>query len=380
MKIAVITPLPPETTGVAEFSERIYGSNKEFDVFWSTGGKAFDIGGFFSKALECKYDAIIFTLANSSHNFPTVDLLRRFAGFPGVHRKIFIHIHDPVLMNLARHVCEKEGKNVLRLYEKDRGLKEGSIGDIYQAFENFGFTGLSYLLANINVNTVIVHSNAALELVKYDLGERVNKIPHFLKLFHPCFDPMTNIPMKKREYDLGIFGVADDGGKMTSKAVEVILKAYDRGLIKKAVLCGYNARSYAVEKDLTRFPFFEFIENPSHSDMFKVMSNTRVAIQPRLLNTGESSGVVPMLVGAHVHSIVSKVGAFKEYPDSLVKKVENRAFVSKSIEILPSLLNETVAGKSFEDYWRSHSSQKFIEGLLSHVQKVSSRQDFLLAG
>jgi hypothetical protein len=52
-------------------------------------------------------------------------------------------------------------------------------------------------------------------------------------------------------------------------------------------------------------------------DLQALMAGTHVAVQLRRKNLGESSGVVPTLLGLGIPTIVSPVGAFKEYGNAV---------------------------------------------------------------
>jgi hypothetical protein len=371
LRVAVITPLPPESTGVAEFSGRVYRHAPDIDIFWRPSGGALDIATFYARAANSKYDAVVFTLANSNHNYPTIDLLSGMRGFPGVRTKVIFHIHDPVLTNVARHKYAGRDESLLAYYAERTPRFGQHVSDIYSAFEKYGYSGLSALVEGLNVSSIIVHSDAAREICRRDLAICGQKTPELIKLFHPCFHPLVCLSREERIYDVGIFGVADDGNKMTNRAVKVLVEAHRRGMIHRAVMCGYNARTYALERGFDRLPFLDLVEHPTHEVMFNLMQQTRVAIQPRSINTGESSGVIPMLISAGVQAIVSSVGAFAEYPDSLVTRIENDDFENDCFRVLPASLQNEPSTAEASQYLERHSVTAFISGLREHIQNLS---------
>lgn len=376
MKIAVITPLLPESTGIAEFSERLYKGVSWIDLFWKKTNYSYDLKDIFECAVSRRYDAIIFTLGNSNHNFRTVEILQRFKGFPGVKTKLLIHLHDPVLTNVARHQCELVGKSFLDSCAKRDGLPHGQPSDIYQAFERYGYTGLWEIIAGCNISSIITNSKASLLLTKNDLREKYEAISSKLVLFHPCFDKQIQKEFDDRKYDVGIFGVMDNGGKLSNYAVDVILNLKRNGLINRAVLCGYNAYEYCKETGVNRYDFIDSINHPTHEQMHQIMANTKIAIQPRLLNTGESSGIVPMLITTSTRAIVSNVGAFAEYPEDLVVKIDNVNFVEDTVNLISNGLNFSINQDILNEYVLSHSPKRFLSQLLCHVEDLSKKNKY----
>lgn len=370
MKIAVVTPLLPESTGIAEFSEKVYNSDRHIDLFWKKTRDHYAINELFGMAANKKYDAIIFTLGNSNHNYQIVETLEKFKGFPGVKTKIVLHLHDPVLTNVSRHLSIIREGNYLEHYFKRDGLKDVEMPDIYKAFEVYGYTGLSYLINRCNISSIITNSYAAMQLTQADLKEKFESIRNKCILFHPCFDKYINKPLVSRKYDVGVFGVMDNGGKMTNKAFEAILYARNNGYIKSVVMCGYNAREYCQDNGIATYDFVRIIDNPTHAEMHNIMSETKVALQPRLLNTGESSGIVPMLISTNTLSVVSNVGTFQEYPEGLTKKVENVNFVLSANELFSRIDELQINKDRAREYVLQHSPERFLHELKEHLSKL----------
>lgn len=368
MKIAVITPLPPEKTGVAEFSKRLYLGEKEFDVFATSGNDRIGLEKFFYYATTVNYSALIFTLANSDHHLPTIQLLQKFRGFPGVKMKLILHIHDPVLTNLAQKYYCKSNSNFIDWYTN---IDNNPLppDDIYSAFEEFGYSGLSALINGINIDTIISHSDAAIDIIKKDIKYLDRKINKYLKLFHPCFESPNYEIERKRKYDVGIFGVVDNGGKMTHRSIHAIREAHMAGLITSVVVCGYNAKEYAKTNGLEKYGYMTFIENPTHDEMFAVMKETNIAIQGRLLNTGESSGIIPMLIAAGTKSLVSNVGAFSEYPLELVEKADNNHFELQAVSFIARKIRSELSAVDQSHFISQNNKKFFIEKLFEHINK-----------
>lgn len=368
-KIAIITPLPPETTGIAEFSKRTFISHPLIDVFWKKSDHSFDLNEIFEKSIKNRYKHIIFTLGNSDHCLPTFSLLAKFRKFPGIHRKLSLHVHDPVLTNAAKksYLRDYPAEDFFGFYKNRNGIRE-NISCIYRLYEYYNCTGLASLISEHKIHKIITHSRAAKQLVINDLSTKVDFINGFIDLFHPCFHSHEDDDQNGREFDIGVFGIMDNGGKMTNKVINVIENAKSQGLINSCVLCGYNAGEYAKQNKLEKLSYLHIIENPSHDEMFEIMKRTRTAIQPRAINTGESSGIIPMLFSANTHPIVSDVGSFSEYPDELVMKVKNDKFESMCIAHIKKL-NESAfqsadRNKICKKYVDTHNPTEFVNKLI----------------
>jgi hypothetical protein len=83
------------------------------------------------------------------------------------------------------------------------------------------------------------------------------------------------------------------------------------------LIAGYDAGHYGSEMGLQKLPFVEFVDSPSDSLLLSLMQSTDVAVQLRLGNLGESSGVVPQLLASGVPVVVSAIGSFLEYGDAV---------------------------------------------------------------
>lgn len=390
---AILTTWPPSQTGIAEFSAKLYKNNiGNFDIFTpetlstESSNNIYSLSELWQKALMNKYKGIIFTIGNSHHNVPIVDLLRKFRGFPGVRTKLFIHLHDPVVTNVANIILRKESRDgvhsfylhkIERFFHLKTETKQTSEPEtcIYRLFEQFGATGLSSILHNIPISAIICHSNSAINLCERDFSISQLKQPPYIKLFHPCFEATSNHECIHKIYDLGVFGYLDNGGKMTDRVMLIVKKAYEAGLIKKVVFAGFNVHDYFKAIDPKEFLYIDKFNNPSDKQLSSIMSLTKVSLHPRAANTGESSGVIPMLLANNVVPIVSKIGAFSEYPENVCIKVNNNCFGEMAFLAIEKLLRPgTSELKNFRqnsiNYISSISKHRYLSELDLELEKL----------
>lgn len=370
-KSLVICPLLPDQTGIAEFSERVFGNKNKFTTIRTNDLEPYQLAEIL---INEDFDNIIFVIGNSDHNLNIVDLLHSMKKFPNARRKIHLHVHDPVVSNIAKKHCDKLGIDFFKFYERSTGRPDGSLPRcIYKLYEDYGYTGLAYLLKDVTAYSIIFHSNAALKIIEPELIIGDVKIYKKIKLFHPCFE-ILNLKSQEKKYDLGVFGVMDDGGKRTNASVEIIKKLILSNVVRKVIFCGYNAFQYCESINLKSDDIVFIADGCTHEEMLKLMSQTRLAIQPRSQNTGESSGIVPMLLSVGCIPLVSNCGSFSEYPDEILYKVENENFVNDSVDII---LNHFSERKNFdsiqtEHYLKTVAPEVFVSKLNEVMSEASN--------
>jgi len=362
-KIAIVTPLPPEKTGIADFSEIVYGETEKFDLFTWEPSPQRSIRHIWGDTIAKRYSSIIFVLGNSDHIIPCARLLRAFKGFPAIHTKICLQIHDPVLTNLSSKAQLGGAEEMLDFYSKQIATKP-RLGCIYDAYEDHKITGLSYLIEGIRIDSIIVHSKASEEITRSELRRFSTQMPRIKVLFHPIFDSPRRALGQQRGFDVGIFGVMDNDGKMSGLALDAIEKAHSLGIINTCVCAGFNASEYFnLNPNKLRY-YIHVIDNPSREELLNIMASTSIALQPRRMNTGESSGVIPMLFSQHCIPIVSDTGAFKEYPDMLIIKISNMDFVNNAVTAIHEASTQKINPDLILQYIDSQRASAFAESLI----------------
>jgi glycosyltransferase involved in cell wall biosynthesis len=378
----VVSTLPPHATGIADFSHITFGSDSRFQV---ESCESTDKPDLERKAKEIlaqftNFDTITIVLGNSAHNALAAYVLRELKGFKSSRKKIYMHVHDPVLTNFIS-MMNIFGEDPYEFYFRNRAhLKLSSPkrelfteANSWRLYQDHGITGIEYLVNLVSVHGIFMHSEFAISIYKEILHRKMRHVvPTIQKLYHPCFDDHTFMPPEDRIYDLGIFGVLDNGGKMTDQAIKVFQSLRKMEASRNCVIAGYNAHEWRAANGQMDLTGCTFINNPSRRELLEIMKNCKVGLQPRRASTGESSGIVPMLISANVPTIVSGVGAFTEYPKNIVEPVSNSQFSSSAIEAYIRIRKRQSESNSDRDEFLAYSQSN---SKISFLDKVSAALD-----
>lgn len=320
------------------------------------------------------YEALFVPLGNSNHHVDVLMTLRQLATEPGP-RRVVVEIHDPFLTNLARQRAARDGIDFLalldRLYpEKMAGLASWRREAIAQGWDGHlvesGITGLAAVLENRRVDLIVAHSKAAAEWLAEDAQRLTGRPP--VALFHPVFPPFRPRPRRSPEggLRLGVFGVPS-GAKRLELVWETYRRMKARGEASALVVAGYHATSWITSVFGTT-DGLEVEDNPDNDRLYELMRSVDVAFQLRSINTGESSGIVPMLLANDVPVICNPIGAFAEYGEAV-------AYVSPTAdaeELAEVVRREAVGDRQAarRAYVESHSPEAFWRQLRHAVEAL----------
>lgn len=362
--IAVISPVPPAETGIADFSNLIFGSDRRFELYDS---QSLDIQEFMGQMQRRVHAAVVFCLGNSAHHINTLRLISSLRDYPRGACKLFLHLHEPVLDGLT----SAYRMAALRIHESTALLANDPFASEISRRDG-GVSLLRALFARTSFAGVLVHSAQARLLVEKMVGNQLLQAqPAVYVLTHPCFDlPDPNqIPMAERCYDVGVFGLLDNENKATNLAIQAVLEARRQGIVKRALLCGFNAAEYRRSNREAQDPMFETVNAPPRHEMLKRMGQTRVALQLRAEDRGESSGVLPMLLSCSTPVIVSNLSSVKDESFVAVRTVENAEVLSA----FPTLYQQLCAldiGTAYREFQLSRQPEAFRENLIAWMSRM----------
>ena len=332
--IAVVTVLPPAKTGVAVFSLKTFAAAPlEVDVFAPFATPAEYLGSsalpgasasmsFFSHRsirAGCEvrnYRAVIWVLGNSDDFIPVLKLLRDLRHLRKT-TPTWIELHDPFLLNVTAKCIQLEGGRMSHVVQQHLHGKADDIGwqiidhGDYSRLVELGYAGIRSMLSDVPFTGLLVHSKAAKDIVRRDWPELEEA--RLSLLFHPVFEPYCRRDQPHTQsVRIGSFGVPNP-----SKQTELILDAFRliRALQPSAtmVLAGYQAAAYAQNGCLLNEPGLTVVDSPSDSALLSLMAGVDIAVQLRLRNSGESSGIIPQLLALDVPVLASPTGAMREY-------------------------------------------------------------------
>lgn len=133
----------------------------------------------------------------------------------------------------------------------------------------------------------------------------------------------------------------------------------------RLVIAGYNAGRYASVHGLCGEPGIEVHDNPPMARLTELMRGVDVALQLRMVDTGESSGVVPQLLSLDVPTVVTANGAFADYGEAVrtvARDCDAEALLAAALEeaAAPARRREARRG-----YVETHGPGDFCAALLA---------------
>jgi glycosyltransferase involved in cell wall biosynthesis len=324
-EVAVISCMPPAETGIATatlltfreavFPVDIYAHYTSPDEYLcaitdarlaNSRCRVFDLGALPLGQQNAKYGAQIYAIGNSTHNLPVVRTLRRNAHFPPSCR-VIAHIHDPCLHHVLGLVTRADRQDLRQVIRRHYRVDPGP-NPPPERLVDLGIFGIRPLFSGVEIDTVIVNSRAAAEMVRRELPGQ-----HIEVLFHPAFDvAAADGEPRTPGLRIGTFGVP--GG---DKRTEVVVDAFE--MIRRVrpdarlVVAGFKVGAHADACNLTPERGFEVHDAPTDREFARLIASVDVAVQLRKQNLGESSGVMARLAGSDIPVITSSSGAFAEY-------------------------------------------------------------------
>jgi len=343
--LAVIGCLPPAESGIAGYNLRYLQSTQWITHFFSdlpptlqrqhqslpgllSGNRVFPS---VSTALALRrngYSHAIFVLGNSSHNVEALNALldSRFQEGP----PCWVYLHEADLSGLWQAHFDGNRTQVEQLYRmyytEHRDPKKATADANTSPHVP---QGIRPLIQMVRPNGILVNSRACQEMIRKDLGPSLAAEVPIEILFNPI-EPPTQLFMQqkcvpKEELAVGHFGVLGD-----QKQPQLMTRAIARLAKKRKVsltLAGFGTRQFCSKRRLDRLRVIRILDSPSAPVMNSEMSKIDVAVQLRFPTLGESSAAVGELIALGKPVIVTDVGSYAEYPDSLVTKISPLATV-----------------------------------------------------
>ena len=388
-RLAVVTCLPPDATGIANFAvKQLSEIEVPVDVFSQvrdvahflrvraifaseTGGRVrlHPMASLLSRDVTNRYERLVFMLGNSRHNVEVYRSMEALAGF-GAGDRIVCHLHDPCCHNVVQLGKGLEPGPYLaylgRLYDNPQLL--ASFGSenwqAHKAAVDAGILGIRTLF-DVGVRHFIVNSDAAARIVREDLSAAEGAATRVDVLYHPVFEP--EVSRSEADPHQGSLVVGTFGAPSLSKGTDVVLAAVQelrrRGVKAKLIVAGFDANYFAdgeLAKNTDR-SWLELAEPTTERGLQLDMLKCDIAVQLRRSNLGESSGVVPSLLALDIPTIVSSIGAFSEYGDAV------QTFAGYDPVALADLLQSgpNIDHSAMQRYVREHSLAAFNAHLLS---------------
>jgi len=312
VKVAYFSPLPPEPSGVADYSAHLLPAlERRIEVKVARRG---------AHRSPRRCDLALYHVGNNAdaHGW-IVEALRRRPGL--------VVLHDVVLHHLVAEMTIGQGDNdgYLEAMQVEGGvvgrlLAHGVIDGLLPPFwaerpEDFPLT-----MAVVGPATgIIVHSQYALDRLR-QLGfeRRIWRIPM------PAWPVSAPEPPPAGEkLVIGCFGHMN-----TAKRVPQLLEAFAalrRGLPEaRLVLAGSASPALEVEGTIARLSLEEAVTRRGYLDepeLWRLIGEADIIVNLRSPTMGETSGMVVRALSLGKPLVVSDVGWFAELPDEVAAKV-----------------------------------------------------------
>ena len=329
MRLAVVTPLDAQATGVADYSRDLLPplaavADHEIVVYTDRAGATQSGTGWHARPIADlpstarNFDLIIYQMGNGpAHDFMATAVYDH----PGL-----LVLHD---ISLHYFFARQSRSRYLQAMGYGYDLAGTALGRQFLR----GFIPINYpeyLVSEILVDRspgVIVHSQQAAELLRVRCpSARVSYVPHLLSL--PA--ERSQAALRKQlglaadVFLVGVFGVLND-----SKQPRAILAALrlllDEGMPISAVFMGRENDTFHLREEATRLNLSEHLHVMDFVADFAVIHDwlaaCDVSLHLRSPYWGETSGSTLHALAVGTPVIVNDIGSFSELPDDACLKL-----------------------------------------------------------
>jgi glycosyltransferase involved in cell wall biosynthesis len=355
-RLAFVSPLPPQPSGVADSSYRLLEALRErceVDAFadgheigtpWEAevpAGVNVSAASSFDRCARARggYDRIVYCLGNSEYHGNALALLRTNPGVVIAHDLRLSGLYAWAARERPDVVPRSFHETLQRMYGDRIPAWVGEHGwlDLDDA-DRYGIFMAKDVLASSE--RFLVHSQyaaqlAALEAAPADAG-KIGVIP-FGIVSPEAFSRPDHEPPPL----VATFGIAT-AAKQTEKIVEAFGSiARSEETTRFAVVGAFhNSREEALAKGLAMelgiADRTEFTGRVDEDEFHAWMARTTVAVQLRSWSNGETSGTITDCLAAGIPTVVTGIGWAAELPDACVVKVD--------ADISPSDLGREITG------------------------------------
>ena len=351
-KLAYVSPLPPEKTGIADYSAELLPALKKYyniDVIidqnhvsdkWIAKNHNMRSVDFFRKKHD-DYDRILYHMGNSPFHIHMENLLKTIPGVVVLHDFYLsgINKYKEIVNGQTHYICQKvyenHGYKALKkafnihciesktnLFPCSKHIFKQSIGVIFHSKYSQKFAISFY---NYNKKTTPIPLTRRPVTLKFD-KEKAKKILGF----------------PKNALILSSFGFVDE-----SKMHHIIYQAFKQSSIKNhsnayLIFAGGYGNPYSeklkeqikTDKLQEKVIFTNWLNKDEYENHLKA---TDIAIQLRKNSKGESSAALLDCLNYALPTIINANGAMSEIPNNIVKQLENDFEIDSFINTLEDL-------------------------------------------
>lgn len=406
-RVALVTPLPPDETGIADYVAELLpalAAQMDIEIFVeSPETRDPDALPLFRlrdwKELESsleRFDQVIYQMGNSPFHAHMFDLMKRV---PGV-----VVLHDVYLSSLVNYMEVHEGREGLLSAELEYAHGRGAALHLEEADGRLDAVR-SYPCSRRVLecaDAIIVHSHHSAETIR-NFYPSLDRPALFVAPMPLALRAPTSERRAQARAALGLGDgdvlVASFGFVADTKCSREILDAFaspelrSRPGLHFAFVGGVDGGEYGgtFQHQVDAHPLKQSITLTgfaSKADYELYLDAADIAIQLRTLSRGETSKSVLDCLAHGIPTIVNDFGSFAEVPDQCVLKIPPRFQVAEIAQAIASLLDsaayrESLAGTACALVAGQHSPKeaaRVYERAVAQARAayVARRGDFLV--
>jgi glycosyltransferase involved in cell wall biosynthesis/SAM-dependent methyltransferase len=310
----MFSPMPPAKSGIADYSEALVASLRqraEVSVFAGPAGSSFRAGD---------YDAVLYQLGNNGHHDFVYDTALAHPGIVVLHESNLHHLMTDLTIRRQDwdayvEACAYDGGEAARAYaERVRRLEVGP-----------DYEGVPMLRRVLKASRgVIVHSEAvAGDVRRAGYAGAVARIPHGAWIPEGRrMEFRERLGLDEATPLIGIFGFLKPY-KRIAESLRAMARLVRLRPDAKMILCGEEHPEFPVTALVRGLGLEEHVRGLGYvpiEEFAGYISACDIVLNLRFPTVGESSGTLLRSLGFGKAVIVSNVGSFAEYPDSVCLK------------------------------------------------------------
>ena len=391
--LAVVSPLPPEKTGIAGYTRDLLDPLSEFYRIelvtnqhisnFDTQGGSFPVISYVEFEKKQKtFDRVLYHFGNSSFHSEMVGLIKKI---PGV-----VVLHDFYLSGLLNYVdhvypnsrefrlalFESHGYDALASYERD-------LAECVQKYP------ASQTVIDESVG-VIFHSSGSLEQAKKQYGTSEEKLTLVPLLRKPAQLEEARSATSSLAFDEGGFLVTSFGHLASSKYSDMVLNAWVSSKLFRDPTCrlvfvGENPNDEFGTKILHQISALGNGANVTVSGWISdveyesYLQRSDLSVQLRNSSRGETSAAVLDAMSYGIPVIVNEHGSLRELPSNTVFKLRDDFSESELVQAMEKLWEDAGSRENLgisakELVMREHNPGKCAEKYFDEIERFYSNR------
>ena len=356
-KIAWLSPLPPQKSGIANYSYWLVRALKphfDIDLYCDTQAPAAEIKNEFDvyplsvfPERYKHYDDVIYHLGNHSRFHK--EIYKLAWNFPGI-----VVLHDYDLSYFMHEAFYRQSDDDEQLYKQalrdgygEEGRKEFKTLADPRMLDTDKFP-MSHAVVSRSKKVVVHHRWVKNQFAN---NNHIEVIPHFAKLnCRPTQEEIQSFKnkflIKDDHFVISCLGFVNDN-KQPKLQIDVVKKLIDDGYPVQMVFAGEpapEAKRLVLEERSGKYSENIIVTGyQNESDYFSALFASDIVINLRNPSMGEASGTLMHALAAAKPTIISDVNQYREFPDKVCWKLIHDEYQE---EVLYAYLSALLSDKS----------------------------------